>query len=279
MRRKNPYLSVTVSIELITPDIAKEWLKKNSNNFRKPTSRTVVAYRKAMSAGEFGLSHDAIGFSTDGQLYNGQHRLLACIASGQPFYNIVARNMPSRSEVQTDVGSPRTLAQILNRTGAIDCACKTTAASCRDACGAFKGLRNYTSAPRGDVQVYEIEEFCLNNRELISKWRSIVKPNSSGVLGLSRRKVLSLSLIAGAGGDKHGILEDFVTKLITGLNTDPSEPVAALRRKLEQHIGRGSRMSDKSQWAALVAAWNKHRKGLDVRNLRVPDEVQEIIPA
>jgi hypothetical protein len=276
---RNPYKDVTVTVEYITPQKAKEWLEKNTNNFRKAQSRTYIAYRKAMLAGEFGLTHDAIGFDASGRLLNGQHRLIACVESGKGFWSLVARNMPGRSEVQTDTGSARTLPQILKRTGALDVACTQTAAGCRDACSMIGGRRNFTSTPRGDVPAYEVEEFCKNNRELINTWRGIAGAGKPGVLGMSRRKLLALALVAGRDGDSDGKLEDFLSKLTSGLNTGPFEPAAALRRKLEEHARRGVKMSDKMQWSALVAAWNKHKKGTETRTLRVPEEVQEILTA
>lgn len=72
---------------IITPALAEHMLKRNLNN-RRPTTR-VERYAKAMKEGKWELSGATIVFSSDGRLLDGQHRLLACVASGVPFRTYV----------------------------------------------------------------------------------------------------------------------------------------------------------------------------------------------
>ena len=58
----------------ITPEIAREMLKKNTNN-RPLSKRTLSRYVQLMKNGEWGITTDAIGFDVNGRLINGQHRL------------------------------------------------------------------------------------------------------------------------------------------------------------------------------------------------------------
>lgn len=73
----------------VTPEMAKAWLGQNTGNFRRATSRTIDAYAADMAAGRWDLNGESIKFHPDGQLVDGQHRLLACIKAQTPFTTIV----------------------------------------------------------------------------------------------------------------------------------------------------------------------------------------------
>ena len=49
---------------VITPEIAKEMLKKNTNN-RPVSKRTLSRYVQLMKDGEWGITTDAIGFDVN----------------------------------------------------------------------------------------------------------------------------------------------------------------------------------------------------------------------
>jgi hypothetical protein len=70
-------------IAVITPEMALLILGLNTHN-RPVQSLTVDRYRDLITDGKWRLSIEAIGFSYDGVLINGQHRLLAIIEAGIP---------------------------------------------------------------------------------------------------------------------------------------------------------------------------------------------------
>ena len=72
---------MNISMEKVTPALAREWLKFNTNN-RNPRLRHVESLRSAFLRGEYRFSHQGIAFSVDGDLLDGQHRLMAI--SGLP---------------------------------------------------------------------------------------------------------------------------------------------------------------------------------------------------
>ena len=105
--------SVSVSVELITPELAEELIKLNTNNFRKPDKRTVSAYAREMSLGEWKLNGDTIKIDyEDGipVIVDGQHRLMAVIKSGVPIKSIVVRGV-NDDGLTVDRGRKRTLGQ------------------------------------------------------------------------------------------------------------------------------------------------------------------------
>lgn len=70
-----------VKIMDITPEIAVEMLKKNTNNYRRVTETRVNQYARKMELGFWQENGEPIQFSKDGELLNGQHRLAAIIKS------------------------------------------------------------------------------------------------------------------------------------------------------------------------------------------------------
>ena len=99
-------------VETITPEIAKKYLEKNSNN--RPLRKThVEALARDMKRGVFFLSHQGIAFDVNGQLADGQHRLVAIVDSGCPVQMLVTRNVPEDTYKVVDVGAKRSIADAL----------------------------------------------------------------------------------------------------------------------------------------------------------------------
>lgn len=65
----------------ITPEIAQEWLNKNPN-YRKLRIARAKFYAEQMSNGRWQRTEEPICLDTDGNLVNGQHRLMAIVISG-----------------------------------------------------------------------------------------------------------------------------------------------------------------------------------------------------
>jgi hypothetical protein len=65
----------------ITPETAAKMLAKNVGN-RSPRMSTVRFYAAEMKAGRWQETHQALAVDCDGNLVDGQHRLLAVVASG-----------------------------------------------------------------------------------------------------------------------------------------------------------------------------------------------------
>lgn len=72
---------VTMNLKMVTPEIAKEYLTKNTNN-RPVSLKTVEYYAEQMRKGLWTVTPESISFDKFGRLLNGQHRLNAIIVSG-----------------------------------------------------------------------------------------------------------------------------------------------------------------------------------------------------
>lgn len=103
-------------VETITPKLAAEYLKRNTENYRNKRFRDIALYAEQMKAGRWELNGEPICFSESGKLLNGQHRLCAVIKADVPVKMLVVRDVSDEVSV-FDSGITRTIPQILNANG------------------------------------------------------------------------------------------------------------------------------------------------------------------
>lgn len=106
----------------ITPDAARDLLVRNEGEdyHNRPLSGgTVSRYASEMARG-WRLTGETIIISRSGKLLNGQHRLQACIASGQSFQTFVVFGIADDAFAFMDKGKKRTAADIFSINGIAD---------------------------------------------------------------------------------------------------------------------------------------------------------------
>jgi hypothetical protein len=110
------YSGVTAAIVRITPEEAGDMLACNRKN-RKLDKRNVSLLRDAIAQGEWYMNGEAIIFSADGALLNGQHRLHAIIAAGVSVDVLVVRGVDPESFKTLDSGRVRRAGEVLAMDG------------------------------------------------------------------------------------------------------------------------------------------------------------------
>jgi hypothetical protein len=110
------YQNVSVSIEHIGVNKATEYLLANKKN-RKLNERHMRQLRSAMLAGDWWMNGEAIIFSSDGNLLNGQHRLTAVIQSGCEICSMVVRGIQESAFRSLDGGRIRGTGEVLTMDG------------------------------------------------------------------------------------------------------------------------------------------------------------------
>lgn len=101
---------------LVTPELAAEWLARNTHN-RRLNSDTVAKYARDMVEGRWVFTGDTITFDTNGSLQDGQHRLAAIVKSGVATQFIVVHGLSPEAIYHVDIGRPRSLADQLSLAG------------------------------------------------------------------------------------------------------------------------------------------------------------------
>lgn len=99
--------STNIELRTITPQEATKWLNEKGRN-RDISERFVTRYANDMLAGRWELNGKTIVFGKNGELLDGQHRLLACEKVNTPFATYVVYGVESTCEV--DTGKIRSLA-------------------------------------------------------------------------------------------------------------------------------------------------------------------------
>lgn len=103
---------VVVRYQVITPEMAKQHLVHNTRN-RFVSDRLKGQYGRAMAQlNGWPFVGTALVFGPGGEVLDGQHRLLACVESGQPFATLVVENVPLEYQPYLDAGRKRTAADM-----------------------------------------------------------------------------------------------------------------------------------------------------------------------
>ncbi len=93
--------------ESIGPELAEQYLLLNRCN--RPVSESRVAeWAEEMKRGDWQVTHQGIAFDTDGNMIDGQHRLLAIIRSGTTQRLMVTYNLAPEAFLVIDDGGART---------------------------------------------------------------------------------------------------------------------------------------------------------------------------
>jgi len=101
-----------ISIMEITPDLAAEFLKRNTGN-RTIRKTAVVQYADDLRRGNWKLTHQGVAISPSGRLLDGQHRLSAIVQSGIAAQMVVALDVDEGAYTVIDRGKPRRLTDAL----------------------------------------------------------------------------------------------------------------------------------------------------------------------
>ena len=103
--------NLSVGFETITPEMAKEYLLKNTHN-RDKKKKSIQRYTKDMVEGRWIPGVCAIIFAEDGTLIDGQNRLYAVVNANVPITFIVVKGVPMEAQAVVDTPSVRTTADV-----------------------------------------------------------------------------------------------------------------------------------------------------------------------
>lgn len=107
---------INSSVVTVTPELAKKWLEGMVENQRNPSERSVLKYSRAMSEGKWETA-SPLSFNSEGQLIDGQHRLLAVIKAKRSIDFIVLHGLAKTAIHALDMGVSRTAAHLARLKG------------------------------------------------------------------------------------------------------------------------------------------------------------------
>lgn len=217
--------TLTMDLVLVTPQMAEEWLEKNTKN-RTLNQTRVCTIAEDISRGSFLTTHQGVAFGVDGALLDGQHRLAAIVKAQAPVWLFVARDVPDGSMPVIDSGRSRSLGDRASLTEGWANGSRVMAVA-----------RLLAQVEAGNTTVGDSRIFDVARREHAGiEW----------VVGLKLRQMRSApiltALVLARPVVDEAKLREFAERLEDGVMLSPGSPILALRHSLEKNgASKGSR--------------------------------------
>lgn len=251
----------TVEIVDVSPEMAEQWLSRNSNN-RNLRGQVIASYARDMTNGSWVLNGETVKISSAGQLLDGQHRLNAVVDAGVTVPMIVVRDIAPEVMPTVDAGARRTYADALRMAGEENTS--VLAAVARRALLWDRGYRTKTGSLSPTAT--ELTAFLEQHMRLRGSAEVASKIASKTLLPAS---IIGLChwLFSDLDPDEAG---EFLSRLADGDGLAADDPIAALRNRIVKMRVGGGRVNETEAIALLVMAWNARRAGETRTKLQLP---------
>lgn len=254
-KKMPPPFNTTVSLELVTPAIAEQWLANPYPGQRTMRDNHVLRLASDMEEGNFNISPDAI-LLVKGLLANGQHRLQGVVLSGVSCWFIVMRTDDEKVFWITDDGSPRHLRDYVKPMGvnyASDISsCASLVLQYDQGALCPHGVNHRRTATRSTLLAY-VEK----HRDALEEDSATVRTfyGATRVLAPSVGAAL-LHLLNRGGAGAKGL--EFVRGVYYGDRQDASYDV---RERLLKGARKGARMDRSHVFGLLIKAYRCYTNG------------------
>ena len=243
-------------VTTVTPTLATMLLAKNINN-RPVNKATVEAYAQAMKRGEWKLNGETIKLSSSGRLLDGQHRLLAVVASDRAIPACVTEGLDEDSFDTIDIGRTRKASDVL----------------------AIAGESNATRLAAAARAVLLLQGNDVRRKVTPTQCRSVLQEMPelrfwvSRYAGMHTLKSLLPSSFAGIAAlfaQRHGTekIEQFLEQVNSGIGLERGDPALTLRERFIERA-RGKLFDADLIMAYIIKAMNAHVTGKKISILRM----------
>lgn len=236
----------------MTPELAMEWLERNTDN-RKLRQGYVDRLMRAMQSGQWKVNGDTIRFTKSGIMFDGQHRLWACFNSGVPFWALVVREIDDDAINTVDINQVKKLSDFWR---GIKNA--TQLAACMRIVAAWENndLEHHASGGRYTQPTNEEANRMRDQYPALQESVAFI----CGHKKLRRMTVPSLLCFLHFATTRKHPKEAawFFDRLETGVNLQANDALLHLKNQFErERENRGrQRMDDELRMALAIKAWN-----------------------
>lgn len=257
------------SIIYVSPEMARRILAKNLRN--RPISELhVQRLMREMQSGRWEYNGEAIKWSVDDVLLDGQHRMTALSRMPDDFPPIpflVVRGLLSSTQDTMDQGRTRQASDQMVIDGIVG----------RNSAIIAGAIRVYISWTNGRLFRDQVANK-LGNTEVVS-W---AREHATEVAMLSdiaadprcravkMRPSVTLAIMLTLRQIDGEAQRDFAELLYSGAGLDQGSPILALREWLDKVRTRKIKTSDRDYIAATIHTWNSWRRGKRMAILRRP---------
>jgi len=249
-----------ITVELITPLLAQEWLERGGMN-RTLSQRRVLILSEAIKNGEWQITGDAIKLDADGRVRDGQHRLHAIVESGIAVQSLVVRNVAEAAFVVMDTGRARTAKDVLSMRGLPNSTALASAIRNLILVEKFGRLDISTIQATGALSIPAVDAYERTHPEVREGLRLGDTVRASGFVGGAGVWGFCFTLFLRCSGD---YAEEFRQSMIKGDGLANTDARLILRNRLiqQKEYWRTKTSEDKEQLAAtIIKAWNAWRRG------------------
>lgn len=267
--------SVKTAIMVISPEMAAEWLKKNKGN-RTPSRSAIKKYASDMQAGRWSVTGDAIRFDSNGDLIDGQHRLLACLSANTNFESLIISDLPNEVRHQMDLGVRRTPGNILEQMGVAQ-GTRLAAAITQ-----LISISDGTDV-RGRITTPMIVEICQQHPRLaeavaiVYGGDPLVKDGFVGrrsIIGASPAHIAAVYYAAAYLLGEKERADEYLSVFKTGIPNYPGDPAHAFRERLLRLRSTGTPLTRGAQLRGLCGSWNQFRIRKPTGKFNIPDSYE-----
>jgi hypothetical protein len=248
----------------VTPDIAKMWLWRNTNN-RKLRRYATSAHTDSMRSGHWAENGESMSFDRDGVLVDGQHRLQAIINSDHGYMATVTLGLDPDTRSTVNTGLKRSASDVLAMQGE-QYTSQLAAAT-----------QTWNQYVTGTLQrAANIGPSRLNHQQIIDMLdqypdiRDSVQHVCKQVRGLiASSDIAFLHYAIARSGESRERTDEFIDRFMDGRNLDTGNPILALRQKIINESRPGTRLNKKRVFALVLKAYKFWRKGTSSKYLKL----------
>lgn len=256
-------------VMLVTPEIATDWLDNRNINNRSKSNVTARRYGRSIVAKRWKCTHQGIAFDRDGWLIDGQHRLMAIVATGIPaklFIIPFVEGMDDNTFDVLDSGHKRHASQLLKGKGS------TAVAAAARYLGVVDGSFGTDCKIVGEVLATTVETTEI--LDVVDAWPELTEWASAvGATNTNARIPHGPHLAVLAQGERS-IHKDRIGSWLDGINSGAGlsqrDPRLLVRNRFirdeRSFHGQDGRCS---AYRLLVKAWNAHAVGGSLGVLRM----------
>lgn len=246
----------TSKIMSVTPKLAGEWLAKNTHN-RNIRSAVVAQYARDMAQGRWQFTGEAIKFDTDGNLLDGQHRLLAIVRADVAVSLLVIHGVAATSQEVMDSGTKRQASDALALRGHANTALLASVAR-------FAILLDASDDFGKSVTHSEVIKWVEANPDLQMAARAT---NAiQGFVDLAPTALCYSRLVLARSNAEAA--EQFFDAIANNITTGQGDPINTLIRRVSTARRNGERLRTDEQVQFIIRAWNAWRSGATLHVLR-----------
>lgn len=256
---------------LITPNVAKGLLEKNTHN-RPIRPATVLRYKNDMIEGRWKEdTAECIKISNTGVVLDGQHRLMALIAANVNVYFHIAKNLNDDVFDVLDTGSVRSATDVFKIDSIKNGGALPSIIS--NYCSLKSGRHSAQGTHANDRMTNsELRDFYYEREKF---WQAVANKSQSWYL--SYAKIMSKSMIGGLYALFYDIspkdAEAFFEEVCTGGGVT-NLTIKTLRDKLMADKVGTKKLPQSIKNAIVIKAWNAYRKSTVLRILKFDSDTE-----